>query len=83
MPFFYAYEYVSERNDQRLRRVFLCFYSAIFKLMSAKFSVWSTVAPWNFDSSFGLMSCMFVPNFEAIILVTLVLESENRRTSFA
>ena len=63
-------------NHPRSRRVFLCFYSAIFQLTSAKFqtfaynsrTVWSSYM--NFDSSLRLMSYMFVPNFEAIGHVT-------------
>ena len=35
------------------------------------------------DSCLRLMSCMFVPNFEAIGHVTLVSEPENRSTSLA
>ena len=36
------------------------------------------LARWNLDSSLRLMSCMFVPNLEAIGSVTLVFEPENR-----
>ena len=76
-------------NDRRWRRVFLCFYSAIFQLTRAKFqtlgynssTVWSRYI--NFDSSLRFMSCMFVSNFEAIGHVTLVLEPKNRPESWA
>ena len=68
-------------NDRRSRRVFLCFYSAVFQLTSAKFQTFAynsrTVClgrpAWIFDSSLRLMSRIFVPNFEAIGHVTLVL----------
>ena len=76
-------------NDRRSRRVFLCFYSAIFQLTSAKFQTFAynsrTIGPsyMKFYSSLRLMSCMFVPNFEAIGHVTLVLEPENRPASLA
>ena len=76
-------------NDRRSRRVFLCFYSAIFQLTSAKFQTLLItrerlgLASLNFDSSLRLMSCMFVPNFEAIGHVTLVLGPENRPASLA
>ena len=39
-------------------------------------------ATWNVDSGLKLMSYMFVPNFEAIGLVTLVLEPEDRPASW-
>ena len=77
------------RNNRRSRRVFLCFYSAIFLLTSAKFQTFAynsrTVGSscMNFDSSLRLMSYKFVPNFEAIDLVTFVLEPENRPASLA
>ena len=74
-------------NDRRSRRVFLCFYSAIFQLTSAKFQTFAyysrTVRSSYIDSSLRLMSYMFVPNFEAIGHVTLVLEPENRPASLA
>ena len=76
-------------NDRRSRRVFLCFYSAIFQLTSAKFQTFAynsrTVWPryMKFGQQLRLMSCMFVPNFEAIGHVTLVLEPENRPASLA
>ena len=76
-------------NDRRSRRVFHRFYSAIFQLMSAKFQTLLItrerlgLATWNFDSSLRLLSYMFVPNFEAIGHVTLVLEPENRPASLA
>ena len=41
------------------------------------------LATCNFDRSLKLMSYMFVPNFEAIDYVTLVLEPENRPASLA
>ena len=41
------------------------------------------LAACNFDSSLKLMSCMFVPIFEAISHVTLILEPENRPESLA
>ena len=31
------------------------------------------LATWNFDSSLRLISCVFVPNFQAIALMTLIL----------
>ena len=70
-------------NDRRSCRMFLCFYSAIFQLMSAKFQTYAYTSRtfWSsymkFDSSLRLMSYMFVPNFEAIGHVALVLEPEN------
>ena len=77
-------------NDRRLRRALLCFFSAIFQLMSAKFQtfannlrrVWSSYTS-NFDSSLRLLNCMFVSNFEAISHVTLVLGFENRPKGLA
>ena len=70
-------------NSRRSHRAFLCFYSAIFKRTCAKFqtlapnsrTVW--LATWNFGYSLRLMSCMFVPNFEAISLVTLISGVKN------
>ena len=76
-------------NDRHSRRVFLCFYSAIFQLTRAKFQTFPLtrerlgLATGNFDSSLRLMSYMFVPNFGAIGHVTLVLEPENRPASLA
>ena len=76
-------------NDRHSRSMFLCFYSAIFQLTSAKFQTYAYYSRtfWSscmkFDSSFRLLSYMFVPNFEAIGHVTLVLEPENRPASLA
>ena len=59
-------------NDRRLRRMFHCFYLAIFKLMSGKLQafaynlrmIWSSCM--KFWQQLRLISCMFVPNFGAI-----------------
>ena len=72
-------------NNRRSRRVFLCFDSAIFKLTSAKFQTFAytvtqeqlSLASPNFDKKLKLINYMFLPNFEAIGLATLVLEPEN------
>ena len=65
-------------------RVFPRFYSASFKLTSARFQTFAYNARTvrssyirSFDSSLRLMSCMFASNFEAISHVTLVLGPEN------
>ena len=74
---FYFIPCLANWNERRSRREFLCFYSAIFELTSAKFqsfsynsrTVWSRRLPtWNFNSSLRLISNMFVPNFKAIVL---------------
>ena len=77
------------RNNRRLRRVLLCFYSAIFKLTSVKFQTFAfnlrmvRLARQNFDISLRLMSSIIVPNFEAIDYVPLALRPENRIKNFA
>ena len=76
-------------NDRRSRRVFFLFLLGIFQLRSAKFqtfaynsrTVWSSFV--KFGSSLRVMSYMFVPNFEAIGHVNLVLEPENRPANLA
>ena len=75
-------------NDRRSRRVFLCFYSAIFQLTSAKLQTfaYNSRTVWSRYIKFGQqfeMSSMFVPNFEAIGHVTSVLEPENRPATLA
>ena len=62
-----------------LGRAFFRFYSAIFKLTSAKFQSFADNSRAarssyiKFDSSLRLMSCMLAPNFEANSHVTSVL----------
>ena len=74
-------------NDRRSRRVFLCFYSAIFQLTSAKFQTFAynsrTVWSSNMKFCLRLMSYMFLSNFEAICHVTSVLQPKNRPASLA
>ena len=74
-------------NDRRLRRVVLCFYSAIFQQTSAKFqtfaynsrTVWSS--HMKFKQRFEINELYVCTNFEAIGHVTSVLEPENRPAS--
>ena len=60
-----------------------CFHSAIFQLTSAKFRLLLMtrerfdLATRNFDRNLRLINCMFIPNFEAISHMTLVLGTEN------
>ena len=71
--------------------MFLCFYSAIFQLTSAKFqtfaynsrTVWCSYMKFWQQFEINELYCMFVPNFEAIGHVTSVLEPENRPASLA
>ena len=76
-------------NNRHSHHVFLCFYSAIFQLTSAKFqtfaynsrTVWSRYM--KFRHQFEINDCMIVLNFEAIGHVTLVLGPKNRPASLA
>ena len=76
-------------NNRHSRRVFLCFYSAIFQLTSAKFQTFAynsrTVGSSNikFGQQFEINELYGVPNFEAIGQVTSVLEPENGPASLA
>ena len=76
-------------NDRRSRRVFLCFYSAIFQLTSAKFQTfaYNSRTVWSSYMKFGQQvesNKLYVcTKFEAIGHVTLVLEPENRPASLA
>ena len=60
-----------------------CFHSAIFQLTSAKFRFLLMtrerfgLATRNFDRNLRLMSSTFIPNFEAISHMTLVLGPKN------
>ena len=77
---------ITHWNDRPLRRVFLCFYSAIFQLTSAKFQTFvynSRTVRSSYIKFWQQLSYMFVPNFEAIGQATLVLEPKNRPASFA
>ena len=73
-------------NDRSSRRLYLCFYSAIFKLTSVKFQTFvyrynsRTVIPSStkFRQQFEINELFATPNFEAIGPVTLVLGPENR-----
>ena len=69
-------------NDRRSRRVFLCFYSAIFQLTSAKFQTfaYSYMKFWQeFESNQFYVYTKFRGNW----YVNLVLEPENRPASLA
>ena len=73
---------ITSWNDRRLRRVFLCFYLTILKPtnMFLTFAynskpVWSRYI--EIDSGLRIISCILVPNFEAISHVILVLGPKN------
>ena len=76
-------------NDRRSRRVFLCFYSAIFQLTSAKFqtfayysrTVWSSFM--KFWQQFEINELYVCTKFRGNGSVTSVLEPENRPASLA
>ena len=75
-------EHSNHWNDRRSRRVFLCFYSAIFQLTSAKFQTFAyhsrTIRSscMKFWQQFEIIELYIIPNCEAIGHVTSVLESE-------
>ena len=76
-------------NDQRSRRMFLCFYSAIFQLTSAKFQTFAynsrmvRSSYMKFWQQFEINESYVCTKVEAIGHVTLVLEPENRPASLA
>ena len=81
---FYDFIYYDHWNDRRSRHVFLCFYSAIFQLTSAKFQTFA----YN-SRTVGSSNMKFGQQFEINELyvctkhVTSVLEPENRPASLA
>ena len=50
----------------------------IYNIIVTDIILWLGLATWNFDFSLRLMSYLFVPNFEAVGHMTLVLQLENR-----
>ena len=76
-------------NDRRSRRVFLCFYSAIFQLTSAKFQTFAynsrTIGSSNmkFWQQFEINELHVCTKFRAVGHVTSILKPENRPASLA